>query len=204
MDKHDDLARRMIGKDELSRTHSSLPELSPLDQLIAKARVRWPFPEMGKLEYLDWRETLNLYPLNEIQGALNYIMQNPQKRDGEEYRGRPSLVDVTRTIAIIREDRASERMRNEGKRITDEMRKLQADRDAHPEKYFGVYDLAKAVNELGEKKVMKPMPEVKTVWPDFDPMSDAKQDELKRKAKEVADALLRQERARASAGDRDE
>lgn len=84
----------------------------------------------------------------------------------------------------------------------NEMRELER-RQAAGEKFYGFADVLRGVKERGVKPEVKPMPNVKTVWPDFDPMSEAKQDELKRKAKEVADALLRQERARASAGDRD-
>lgn len=197
MDKHEELARRTIENDELSRTHTSLPELSPLDQLIAKARIRWPFPEMGKLEYVDWRETLNLYPLKEIQWSLDYLMRNPPKRGDEEYRGRPSLVDVTRTIDILREERASERMRNEGKRITAEMNALQKRKD-EGEEFFGLADVFRAANIEDLKTVVKPMPEVKTVWPEIDP-TGANAEKLRRQK----EALERQERARASAGDRD-
>lgn len=124
-------------------------------------------------------------------------MRMPPKRDGVEYRGRPSLVDVTRTIDILREERSAERMRNEGRRITAEMNALQKRKD-EGEEFFGLADVFRAAKIDDLKTVVKPMPEVKTVWPEIDP-TGANAEKLRRQK----EALEMQERARASAGDRD-
>lgn len=85
----------------------------------------------------------------------------------------------------------------------NEMRELEA-RQAKGEKFYGKADLLRAFEEL-EKKRREPvakMPNVRTVFTETDPGKENEWEALKRKAKEVADKM--QERARASAGDRDE
>lgn len=68
-----------------------------------------------------------------------------------EYRGRPTLVDVTRTIDILREEKAAEYRRNEGRRITEEMRELQKRKDSG-EEFFGWGDVLKAGQNLARKR----------------------------------------------------
>lgn len=111
-------------------------------------------------------ETLNLYPVAEVAEALNEIMLHPPKdHEGNEYRGRPGLVDVTRTIQIARENRAIEAQRKRGDLTLKEMRELQ-ERADKGEKFYGLADLAKETVNLGS---VKQMPTAKEIFPDIDP-----------------------------------
>lgn len=164
MDNQDKLAKRMLESNEsLSVRRDSPVQLNPLEQLIAKVQVRWPFPEMGDLEYVDWRETLNLYPLNDIQQALDRLMRQPPRRelhDGtvSEYRGRPTLVDVTRTIDIMREERAQEFHRKQAEAHKKEMAELQRRKNAG-EKFYGFADVLAAANISEAKQAVKETPQ---------------------------------------------
>lgn len=171
--EHDQLAKRMLKSDELSRTHSAI-ELQPLEQLIARVQVRWPFPEMGQLEYADWMESLKLCPLEKIQAALNRLMDEPPKierSDGvlQEYRGRPSLVDVLRTMEILDDERAAEFRKKQAEADRQKWREMERRRAEHPEEFFGLADVLKAANVTKADQIAQPMPQVRTIWPDIDP-----------------------------------
>jgi len=187
MDEHNQLAKRMLGsKESLSVRRDSQVQLNPLEELITKVQFRWPFPEMGDLEYVDWRETLSLYPLNEVQQALDRIMRQPPKRDlpdGSitEYRGRPTLVDVTRTIDILREERSQEYRKRESAKEAEEMRKLEQRRREHPEEFFGLADVLKAANLTEAKQGAKAMPEAKAQFADINPDANAAKLEQQRR-----------------------
>jgi len=185
MDKHDQLARRMLENNELSTAQSSI-ELSPLEQLIARVTVRWPFPEMGGLEYADWMEVLKSFHLSEIQQALYRLMRQPPKRelpDGSitEYRGRPTLVDVTRTIDILREERCQQIRAEQARQHAEQMRELEQRRKEHPEQFFGLADVLKAAKISDAKQIAKGMPSAKPEFPDIDPEANrAKLEQQKR------------------------
>jgi len=130
--KQDQLAKRKPESGELSTALSSLPQL---DQVLTRVQVRWPFPEMGDLEYQDWKETLAKYPIPEILAALNRLMDEPPIHGDEEYRGRPSLVDVTRTIAIMRGEARTEQREKQKAAKDEEFRQLAKRREEHPEEF---------------------------------------------------------------------
>jgi len=188
MDEHNQLAKRMLESSEslsVQQDSQSL-ELSPLEKLVTKAQVRWPFPEMGDLEMADWLETLNFYPLNEIAQALDRLMRQPPKRDlpdGSitEYRGRPTLVDVTRTIDILREERSQEYRKRESAKEAEEMWKLEQRRREHPEEFFGLADVLKAANLTEAKQGAKAMPEAKAQFADINPEANAEKLEQQRR-----------------------
>lgn len=144
-----DLQKRKNETQKSLQTQSPIQhECEPLALLIARARTRWPYPEMSDLERADWMETLNLYPLTEVAEALNEIMLHPPAdHEGNEYRGRPSLVDVTRTIQIARENKAIKAQQAKGDLTLAEMAELKKRRDAG-EEFFGEADLAKHIREL--------------------------------------------------------
>lgn len=171
--EHDKLARRMTESSALSTGRAGLAELTQLEKLIARVQIRWPHPEMGDLEYLDWRESLKSSPLEKIQAALDRLMTEPPKQrqgDGSvtEYRGRPSLVDVLRTMDILAEERALETRKQRERTEREEMRKLEARRQEHPEEFFGLADVLRAANVTDASMAAKPMPNVRTVFPDID------------------------------------
>ncbi len=90
-------------------------------------------------------ESLKSFPLDKIQAALDRLMHEPPKReltDGtiSEYRGRPTLVDVLRTIEIMDEaaaQAAAAKAREEERRKERELGKR---REEHPEEFLGVAD----------------------------------------------------------------
>jgi len=143
----DKMARRKQESSGLSNALSSLSVLAPLDQLLATVQVRWPFPEMGDLEYQDWKQILTPYPVGEIAAALNRLMTKPPEHDGEEYRGRPSLVDVTRTIAILRDEARVEERERERVEKDQAQERMAKRREEHPEEFFGWPDVLKAAQE---------------------------------------------------------
>jgi hypothetical protein len=166
-DKQDKLARQIPGSSELSIRLSELP---PLEQVLARVQIRWPFPEMGELERQDWREVLKDMDLADVMAALQRLMEDPPKQslgDGtvQQWRGRPTVVDVTQTIQILQEERAAEWRRKDGERQLAELRELQKRKDAG-EKFYGIADVLAAAKP---SEALKPMPNVKTQWPDFDP-----------------------------------
>jgi hypothetical protein len=105
-------------------------------------------------------------------------MLEPPKRelsDGSisEYRGRPTLIDVLRTMDILQEESAAKWREQEAERNREEWRKMENLRDEHPEEFFGLADVLKAANLTDAKQATKPMPNVRTVWPDIDPNKNA-------------------------------
>lgn len=77
----------------------------------------------------------------------------------------PKLPDVIRQIAENREYRAEQSRLAKGQETLRELKDLEARRDAG-KKFYGLADLAK---EPLMQKAEKPMPKVRTVWPDIDP-----------------------------------
>lgn len=72
---------------------------------------------------------------------MNHLMKNPPKQvlpDGtiQEWRGMPGLIDVTQTIAVMREERAFNHRLQEGERVASEMRRLEQRRKEHPEEFI--------------------------------------------------------------------
>lgn len=143
------------------------------------------------MEYADWMESLKLLPLGKIHNALNRLMSNPPKRelsDGSisEYRGRPTLVDVMRTIEIMDEESAAEFRKQQAQREREEYARLEQRRKEHPEEFFGLADVLKAAKITDAKEVAKPMPNVRAVFPDINPQRN--EAELERKKREAFEA----------------
>ena len=137
-----------------------LGDLPPLEQVLARVQIRWPFPRMEELEYQDWVETLAGCPIPKILAALDRLMKQPPVHNGEEYRGRPGLVDVTRTMDILREEEQAriKLVTEENRRL--EQRELEERRRQHPEEFFGWHDVLKAAAEMVPKsqEPLKAMP----------------------------------------------
>lgn len=105
------------------------------------------------------------------------MLEPPKQRQGDgsvtEYRGRPSLVDVLRTMEILSEEGAIEARKQREQTERAEMKQLEQRRRDHPEEFFGLADVLKAAAEKGITAEPKSMPSVRTVWPDFDPDRNA-------------------------------
>lgn len=189
MDKRDQLARRMLeSKESLSvRRNSPAIELTPLENLLGRVQVRWPYPEMGDMEYQDWLETLEQQPLESVAAALDRLMRCPPKRelpDGsiQEYTGRPNLVDVLRMIERMADERAQEAHRQSNEEHMREMRELRRRKDAG-EQFFGIADVLNAANVTEAKQAVKPMPDVRKAFPDID--SEPNRKKLEQQKKEL-------------------
>ena len=180
--EHDQLATRLLESNALSKERSSI-ELTPLEKLIARVQVRWPHPEMGDLEYLDWKESLRSCPLEKIQAALDRIATVPPKTEHGEYRGRPTLIDVLRTMDILAEEGAAEFRRQQAETSRRDWRRMEKRRQEHPEEFFGLADVLKAANVVSVDQAAKPMPAVRTIFPDIDPGKNA--EKLKQQAEIV-------------------
>lgn len=100
------------------------------------------------------------------------MTEPPKQRQGDgsvtEYRGRPSLVDVLRTMDILAEERALETRKQRERAEREEMRQLEARRQEHPEEFFSLADVLRAANVTDAAMAAKPMPNVRTIFPDID------------------------------------
>lgn len=123
-----------------------------------------------------WIHGLSNFPLKEVRGAVDALILDPP--DG--WTGMPKLPDVIRQIHANREIEAQKRQRDEGEKMLAELRELEKRRDGG-EKFYGLVDLAKEAVNL--TTIEKPMPTVKTVWPDIDPNKNAAK--LKQQAAEL-------------------
>lgn len=112
-----------------------------------------------------WIHGLNCFPLAEVREAVDALILNPP--DG--WTGMPKLPDVIRQIAENREYKAEQARLAKGAEVLEEMRDLERRKKAG-EKFYGLADLAK---EPLMAKAAKPMPTVRTVWPDIDPEKNA-------------------------------
>lgn len=111
-------------------------------------------------------------------------MSAPPKRDLSdgsisEYRGRPSLVDLLRTMDILAEERATKLRKDREQREAEERRELEQRRREHPEEFFGLADVLKAVDIPDAKLAAKPMPDVPKQR-DSDILSDPERAEKRR------------------------
>lgn len=98
-------------------------------------------------------------------------MRNPPKSEQGEYRGRPTVVDVLRTMDILAEERAGKWRMEQAEKERQEQGKLEQRRAKHPEEFIGMKELQEIAQTL--QRADKPMPNVKTVWPDIDPNKNA-------------------------------
>lgn len=119
-----------------------------------------------------WIHGLNCFPLAEVRAAVDALILNPP--DG--WTGMPKLPDVIRQIAENREYQAEQLRLAKGEETLRELRDLEKRKEAG-EKFYGLADLA---NEPLMAKASKPMPTVRTVWPDIDPNKNA--DKLRQQA----------------------
>jgi hypothetical protein len=81
----------------------------------------------------------------------------------------PKLPDVIRQIAENREYQAEQSRLAKGTETLRELKELEK-RKADGERFYGLADLAK---EPLMQKAARPMPTVRTVWPDIDPDRNA-------------------------------
>lgn len=128
-----------------------------------------------------WRETLKDYSYQEFNQAMTHLISNPPKYELEDgsiqvWRGMPKLPDVVDVMLDLREKAVQEARKRESDRQSREFAELEKRRAAHPEEFMGWGDFVKRVTEeqpeLAAKAGLpkpKPMPNVKTVWPDIDP-----------------------------------
>jgi hypothetical protein len=100
-------------------------------------------------------------------------MLQPPKTEQGEYRGRPTLIDVLRTMDILQEERAAEFRKEQAEQSRQEWRRLEKRRQEHPEEFFGLADVLQAANIASADQAAKPMPAVRTIFPDIDPNKNA-------------------------------
>lgn len=166
MDDQGKLARRQNGNSE------SLPELSPLEQLLVQLQLRYR-TEMGPLERSDWLNTLNPYSIEEVLAAANELTLNPP----DDWTGLPKLPDLLRVIHRTRDAAAEERRRKEGDRLLAELRDLER-RKAAGEEFFTLADVLK---HAPKNAAAKAMPSAKPEFPDINPEANkAKLEQQKR------------------------
>ncbi len=121
--------------------------------------------ELAEAEIEMWIHGLSCFPLAEVRAAVDALILNPP----EGWTGMPKLPDVIRQIAENREYQAEQSRLAKGAEVLEEMRELEKQKAAGV-RFYGLADLAK---EPLMAKAVKPMPTVRTVWPDIDPDRNA-------------------------------
>lgn len=136
-----------------------------LETLQKVYRTKLPVEELAL-----WRDTLKDFSFQEFDAAMKSLVKNPPRYELEDgsvqvWRGMPKLPDVIQVMLEAQEQRAAEYRRQEGERLAAEMRDLERRRRAG-EHFYGLADVLKSVKPV---EVLKPMPNIRTLWPDIDP-----------------------------------
>ena len=118
----------------------------PLDQtrlylllLMEAIRARYEIKDSEMILMVD---SLKSFPLQKVQRAFEHIRMHPPAG----YRGMPGEADVIASVRQIEQDDASEWERKEKLKLAQEMRDLQARKDAG-EEFFTWGDVVQAVAE---------------------------------------------------------
>ncbi len=113
-----------------------------------------------------WKETLKDYSYQEFEKAINELISNPARYELEDgsiqvWRGMPKLTDVVQVMLENREKAYAERERHRKKQEEMEYRRLEKQREEHPEDFFGWPDVVKKAKEMSlEGKKVKIIPKV--------------------------------------------
>lgn len=121
-----------------------------------------------------WRETLKDYSVQEFEAAFADLVRHPPKYELEDgsiqvWRGMPKLPDVVNVMLDLRDKAVQDARRREKLRRDQESAEAEKRRAEHPEEFIGMKELQEISQKLFATKQAQPMPNVRTVWPDFDP-----------------------------------
>lgn len=121
-----------------------------------------------------WRETLKDFSVQEFEKSIMDLVHHPPKYQLEDgsiqvWRGMPKLSDVVQVMLDLRDKAIHAARQRSSEKLREEFIQLERRRKEHPEEFFGLADVLKAVAAKGMPLEAKTMPNVRTVWPDIDP-----------------------------------